>query len=117
MRSITSDHWRRRHASLIRLESDFPCSEDSGYCDIIENSPDLTANPEQSASATQTLIAIQAAFENDADATHVITGMAKGQSPHEIQEKASMTAKRYATTQRRIRRKLAREFTNRGTPK
>ena len=114
MRSIVSDHWRRRNASPILLEAELPQAEDGERSGIVENAPDLTTNPEREASAAETLTSIEEVFRNDPAAMFVIVGMVDGKSPKEIQEEANMNPTRYATTQRRIRRKLARAFPDRG---
>ena len=114
MRSIVSDHWRRRSASPILLEAELPQAEDGERSGIVENAPDLTTNPEREASAAETLTSIEEVFRNDPAAMFVIVGMVDGKSPNEIQEEANMNPTRYATTQRRIRRKLARAFPDRG---
>ena len=114
MRSIASDHWRRRSVNPIQLESEVPEIADAGNSPILENTPDLTPNPEEALSAVETLKHIHDIFCEDTDALHVIIGMANGKSPGEIQKEAGMTPTRYATTQRRIRRRLAREFPDRG---
>ena len=114
MRSIASDHWRRRSASRIVLEAELPRAEDGKRSGVVENAPDLTTNPERKASAAETLASIEEVFLDDPEAMLVIVGMANGKAPNDIQEEADMNPTRYATTQRRIRRKLARAFPDRG---
>ena len=117
MRSIASDHWRRRNINPVQLEADLPERADSDNFPMLENAPDLTPSPEEALSTVETLARIQEIFREDAEALHVIIGMASGQSPGEIQRGARMTPTRYTTTQRRIRRTLAREFPDRGGQK
>ena len=114
MRSIVSDHWRRRSARPILLEAELPRAEDGKPSGILENAPDLKTNPERAAAAAETLASVEEVFREDPEAMLVIVGMANGQSPDEIQKEANMNPTRYATTQRRIRRKLARAFPDRG---
>ena len=114
MRSIVSDHWRRRSTNKIVLEAELPRAEDGERSGIVENVPDLTTNPEREASAAETLASIEEVFRDDPEAMFVIVGMANGKAPNEIQEEADMNPVRYATTQRRIRRRLARAFPDRG---
>ena len=114
MRSIVSDYWRRRRTNVILLEADLLRTEDAGRRDIVESAQDPSSNPEREASANETLARVEEVFQDDSEARAVIIGMANGKSPKEIQEETSMTPKRYATTQRRIRRKLARAFPDRG---
>ena len=75
---------------------------------------DPITDPERDAAAAETLAQIEQAFEGDLEALHVLQGMALGKSPSEIQEEGQMDARQYASTQRRIRRTLAREFPDRG---
>ena len=117
MRSIASDHWRRRYAKPVLLEAELPRTEDGKASEIVGSAPDPIANPEREASAAETLASIEAVFQNDPEALLVIVGMASGKSPNEIQEEADMTPTRYASTQRRIRRTLARAFPDKGGPK
>ena len=117
MRSIASDHWRRRRARPILLEAELPRTEGEEVSSIVENAPDFIADPEREAAAAETLAKIEAVFQNDPEALLVIVGMASGKSPNEIQEEADMTPTRYASTQRRIRRTLARAFPDKGGPK
>ena len=114
MRSIASDHWRRRHARPILLEAELPRTEGEEVSGIVESAPDLIADPEREAAAAETLTKLEAVFQNDPEAMLVIVAMASGKSPDEIQEEAAMTPTRYASTQRRIRRTLARAFPDKG---
>ena len=114
MRSIVSDHWRRRSARRIVLEAELPRAEDGERSGIVDNAPDLATNPERKVSAAETLASIEAVFRDDPEAMLVIIGMTNGKSPKEIQQEGAMNPTRYATTQRRIRRRLARAFPDRG---
>ena len=113
MRSIISDYRRGRKNSPILLETELQ-SGDSQSHDVVENTPDLTDDPERQASAAETLAKIEAVFRDDSEAMLLIIGMASGKSPTEIQEEANMNPTRYSTTQRRVRRALAREFPDKG---
>ncbi len=112
MRSIASEHWRRKNNAPVLSEAQLPRFDDIEH-HILESAPDPITNPERQMLATEALAKIEEVFQGDPEAMHVIIGMAVGESPNEIQEKAQMSSKRYATTQRRIRRKLAREFADR----
>ena len=81
---------------------------------VVDYAIDPMASPERRVSAAETLARIEEAFKGDGDALKVMAGMAVGKSPKEIQEEAGMNGTRYASTQRRIRRRLAREFPDRG---
>ena len=113
MRSIISDYRRGRRNRPVLLETELQSGDDRNY-DVVENTPDLTGNPERQASDDEILAKIEAVFRDDPEAMLVITGMACGKSPTEIQEGADMNSTQYATTQRRIRRTLTREFPDKG---
>lgn len=112
MRSIVSEHWRRKNNAPVLSEAQLHRIDDTER-HILENAPDPTTNPERQMLVTETLAKIEKVFQGDPEAMHVILGMAVGKSPNEIQGEAQMSSKRYATTQKRIRRKLAREFPDR----
>ena len=107
MRSIASEYWRRLKAPVVVSESEANTARVTGD-GIVDNTADWTTQPERRASADQVLELIEREFADDAEALHVIDGMVRGNSPRAIQEKACMNATRYASTQRRIRRRLAR---------
>ena len=114
MRSIASEHWRRRRINPVVSESRLygPSEECEGT--VLDAAKDPTADPERDAAAAETIARIEKAFDGDPDALHVLAGMAMGKSPREIQEEGHMDARRYASTQRRIRRRLASMFPDRG---
>jgi len=107
MRSIASEFWRERSAKREIAMTDLaPTGEnDSGFFDRII---DENQNPEREASAHEVLTKIEALFEDDHAALAVLTGLANGSTPNEIQRTAAITPKQYATAQRRIRRTLSR---------
>ena len=114
MRSIASDHWRRRSINPTVSESHLrDLDEDLGES-VLESAPDPMVNLEQDAALSETLSRIEHVFRKDPKAMHVIEGMAMGKSPHEIRERGQMDAKEYASTQKRIRRTLANAFPDRG---
>ena len=113
MRSIASDYWRRLEKPVVMSESDLAVNRQAGGS-ALDNAEDPATSPECRVSAVETLARIEEVFRNDDDALMVMTGMAIGKSPKEIQEEAGMNETRYASTQRRIRRVLAREFPDRG---
>ena len=113
MRSIASDHWRRRKVNPVVSESQLhdPSEEVEGT--LLEFAVDPTADPERDAAAAETITQIRQAFEGDLEALHVLSGMAIGKSPREIQDEGHMDARRYASAQKRIRRRLAKVFPDR----
>ena len=109
MRSIASDHWRRLDQSVVVTESDLGADGEVGG-GIVSIAVDETTQPERCASAAETIKRIEDAFEGDGEALCVLAAMASGKSPREIQLEISMAEIRYASTLRRIRRRLRREF-------
>ena len=109
MRSIASNHWRRLDGSVVVAESELDaCGEaDSGP---VANAVDEMAGPERRASARETIRQIEEAFKGDGEALRVLAAMASGKSPREIQQEIGLDETRYASTRRRIRRRLQREF-------
>ena len=116
MRSIASDYWKRRDEGKVVPEADLLRAEGEERTGIVEAAPDDTTSPERETAAAETLARIESLFADDPDAQNVISGMVSGRGPREIQEGAEMDEKRYATTQRRIRRALARAFPERRVP-
>ncbi len=112
MRSIASDHWRRLESPVIVAESELGVNAVTGE-GALDNAMDPAASPERRLSAAETLARVEEVFRSDDDALKVMAGMASGKSPQEIQEETGMNKIRYASTQRRIRRGLAREFPER----
>ena len=113
MRSIASDHWRRLEEPVVMSEAELGVHQETGE-GALDNAIDPVASPERRVSAAETLARIEEAFKGDENALKVMAGMAIGKSPKEIQEEAGMNKTRYASTQRRIRRGLAREFPDGG---
>jgi len=114
MRSIASEHWRRRKIDPIVPDSPLRDPAEDVAATVLDSVADPTADPERDAAAAETIARIEASFEGDLDALHVLWGMALGKSPSEIQYEGHIDARRYASTQRRIRRTLARVFPDRG---
>ena len=81
---------------------------------FLETVADLTADPERDAVTAEIFSQIKQAFQDDPTALHVLSGMALGKAPSQIQDEGNMDARRYASTQRRIRRTLARIFPDTG---
>lgn len=112
MRSIASDHWRRRYTNPVILEAQLSRKDNDSNPFLVESVSDPTVDLERDVSVDETLARIMKVFEGDSIAMRVIFGMAVGKSPNEIQTENHISAKQYATTQRRIRRTLTREFPN-----
>ena len=109
MRSIASDYWRRRAAAVVVAESDIRADVGTGD-GVVATAADSSMEPEARTAAAEALARIEEQFKKDGDALAVISGKVQGKSPAEIQEENAMSKKRYATTQRRIRRGLVRLF-------
>ena len=114
MRSIASEHWRRRRIDSIVPDARLRDPPEDADATVLESIVDPTADPERDAAAAEMIARIEEAFEGDLEALHVLWGMALGKSPSEIKDEGHMDARRYASTQRRIRRTLARVFPDRG---
>ena len=114
MRSIASEHWRRK--KIIPMVSKLQLLDPSDEVDdtFLETVADLTADPERDAVTAEIFSQIKQAFRDDPAALHVLSGMALGKAPSQIQDEGNMDARRYASTQRRIRRTLARIFPDTG---
>lgn len=110
MRSIASEQWRRLEMPLVVAESEVARAAGVAGDSAVDNTSDVSMEPEARTSAAETLARIEVLFEQDKDALQVMEGMASGKSPAEIQEETGMNATRYASTRRRIRRRLLREF-------
>jgi len=109
MRSIASDHWRRLDGPVVVAESEMDADGDAGG-GAVATAVDETTQPERRASAEETIGRIEDAFEGDGEALRVLAAMASGRSPGEIQQEIGIDETRYASTLRRIRRRLWREF-------
>ena len=116
MRSIASEHWRRRRISPVLSEVQLQDPSEEAEGSLLDAVMDPTADPERDAVAAEALAQIEQAFKGDLEALHVLSGMAIGKSPREIQEEEHLDARRYASVQRRIRRTLARVFPDREQP-
>ena len=116
MRSIASEHWSRRRISPVLSEAQLQDPSEEAEGSLLDAVMDPTADPERDAVAAEALAQIEQAFKGDLEALHVLSGMAIGKSPREIQEEEHLDARRYASVQRRIRRTLARVFPDREQP-
>ena len=93
MRSLCDEQWRRH-----RRQNDLPARHDSGGAD----------DPERACAAAEALAAIQRLFASDEAALKVITGLISGMGAEDIRRHYNLTAVKYDTTRRRIRRTLLR---------
>lgn len=104
MRSIASEE--RREALITIAEADL--GWDEGQTSPMSDLSSTDIDPAREVEARQVLSAIEALFEDDQPALAVLHGFALGLSPEEIQLENGLTQTQYASTQRRIRRALAR---------
>lgn len=109
MRSIASNHWRRQKEAVEVAESEIRANP-GGVDGVIAMTADTSIDPEAEIGAAQILARIEEVFKDDEDALAVIAGKINGKSPGEIQQETELSATRYASTQRRIRRHLNRFF-------
>jgi RNA polymerase sigma-70 factor (ECF subfamily) len=93
MRSLCDEQWRRH-----RRQDRLPAPHDSGGAD----------DPERACAAAEALAGIQRLFASDEAALKVITGLISGMAAEEIRRHYNLTAVKYDTTRRRIRRTLMR---------
>lgn len=114
MRSIASEHWRRKRANPMVSDSHLHTSSEDEDASAFESVVGLAVDPARDAAATEMIARIEEVFKDDHDALHVLRGMTLGKSPSEIQDEGEMNGRRYASTQRRIRRTLARAFPDKG---
>jgi RNA polymerase sigma-70 factor (ECF subfamily) len=115
IRSIANEQWRRIERIPITREADLPAGDPSS---IERSSLDEVGRhevtPEREVLAESTLRDVMTTFHADAQATAILEGLAQGESPTDIQRCVGMTPTQYASTQRRIRRVLARKFPEEG---
>jgi len=93
MRSLCDEQWRRH-----RRQDHLPAPHDSGGAH----------DPERTCAAAEALAAIQRLFASDEAALKVITGLISGMGAEDIRRHYNLTAVKYDTTRRRIRRTLLR---------
>jgi RNA polymerase sigma-70 factor (ECF subfamily) len=106
IRSIANEHWRQRVDGPIVTEADLS-NPGSSYD---ATAADDSIGAEREVIATQILERIENLFAQDEVALAVIKDLQSGYSPNEIQRRTAMTKTQYASTQKRIRRTLARHF-------
>lgn len=109
MRSVASEEWRRLDQDGEVLESDLPPTDQGPPVALAEIAVN-PIDPERETLARRTIEEIQHLFQDDDEAREVLNGMARGLTPEEIQSEARMSETRYASAQKRIRRRLARHF-------
>ena len=115
IRSIANEQWRRIERTPVTREADLPpgdpSSIDRASLDEVGRN-ELT--PEREVLAERALQDVIAMFQADPQATAILEGLAQGDEPAAIQRRVGMTSVQYASTQRRIRRALARAFPEEG---
>jgi len=110
MRSIANEEWRRLHQEKVTLESDLGTANSEGELMTLDELAENAVHPEREVLARKTLEEIEALFKDDLETLATLNGLAGGLTPYEIQIKGGMSKTQYASSQKRIRRKLAREF-------
>jgi DNA-directed RNA polymerase specialized sigma24 family protein len=96
MRSLRADHWRR-----VRRER-------AAGAELLLHAVDPALDPERAMEVAQQLAAIDRLFAGDIQALQVLSGLASGAGPDEIQRLYGMNATDYDSTRKRIRRALLR---------
>jgi DNA-directed RNA polymerase specialized sigma24 family protein len=98
IRSISGDLWREG-----KFKSEIPIS--ATETEIVP--PDENPGPEREVMARRMLESIFERFKSDKDALAVLQGLGDGSNPEEIQRANGITPKRYASAQKRIRRRMS----------
>ena len=93
------------------LESDLQGANESQQDPVLAELGVDTLTPERVAQARSALQEIEGLFFNDPEALNVIRALALGHSPEEAQAEFNVSTLNYSSTQRRIRRTLAKHFT------
>jgi DNA-directed RNA polymerase specialized sigma24 family protein len=110
IRSVAGDEWRRLARSHVTSDSDLASGEADDFTALSGELATDGIDPEREVVARATLQQIDDLFMDDAEAQHVLMGLAQGMEPAEVQTGSNMSATQYATAQKRIRRRLARHF-------
>ncbi len=103
IRSISGDVWRegkfKSEISISGVVSD--------NTELNVDPPDENPGPEREVMARRMLESIFRLFKNDKDVLAVLQGLGDGSNPEEIQRANGITPKRYASAQKRIRRRMS----------
>jgi RNA polymerase sigma-70 factor (ECF subfamily) len=99
MRSLKSEHWRRRD------QRDNRTGDGSRSVDL----PDPAPGPERSLGAQQELQAIERLFAGDSLVLKIIAGLGQGLSAEQIRGDMRISRTDYDSARRRMRRTLLRE--------
>lgn len=110
IRSVASEERRTIQVGATVTESDLS-DPSTGQQRPIDDLAMNEIDPAREVQARQALAEIEAMFANEPAALGILRGLADGSSPEEIQQANGMTPTQYASTQRRIRRSLARRNT------
>jgi RNA polymerase sigma-70 factor (ECF subfamily) len=110
IRSIASEHWRGRQRSPVVTEAEMPDDGLIGESSWLNVAARPALHPEREVLAQMALNDVASVFAGDAAALAVLRGLAEGDSAAEIQRQAGLTENQYASTQKRIRRRLGRAF-------
>ena len=106
IRSVAFEYKRSTHGREIPLSTTGSATEfgDEPSIEVADDSP----SPEEEVIARRTLSSVRALFEDDRSALAVLSGLAEGAGPAEVQKNAGISPRQYASAQRRIRRVIAR---------
>lgn len=110
IRSIANEHWRQVHERVVTAESDLAPSSLENEESNIDNLGNNPIHPEREIVARNTLREIEELFSDDSEIIAILEGLGEGLSPSEIQRNAQINPTKYASAQKRIRRKLARVY-------
>ena len=104
IRSIAHDHWRRRLREAAVSLSDQDGEGAPTLAELSSSAP----SPEAIAQDRQLVALVGRLFAQDPAALAILSGLAQGLDPAEIQEQAGLTPTDYDSTRRRMRRTIAR---------
>lgn len=103
MRSLASEAWRAR--AYASPYTSTPNPEEAGpLADFADPAPD----PERTIVARDLVTRLGELFSDDQEARAILTGLAEGLTPSEIETHFGLTSTTYDSARRRMRRKIAR---------
>ncbi|WP_146172536.1 sigma-70 family RNA polymerase sigma factor [Mesorhizobium helmanticense] len=104
MRSIASEHWRRRMLD----RRDAQPANDEGFPDQIETIASDEPDPERSAIARDLVEHLERLVADDPVLSGIVAGIGEGLDPTDIQARVGLSATEYNSARRRLRRLITR---------
>lgn len=109
MKSLANEYWKQRKRTAeagIVLEAETSPIGEPDFAGAIDAAPSGNPGPDRELEAKCELEAIEALFIGDEDALAIVMAKAEGYTPQKIQNDFGITATRYDSKLRKIRRKL-----------